>query len=283
MADKKISALPAATTPLAGTEVLPIVQGGTTDQVSVANLTAGRAVGALSVTTTQDVTTGRNIVVTGAGTIEQNGAAGGLYFRNSAVSGGATNQRFYTTNASGAAQIQLQLNGGTTPTNQVYGDLIAETGNFKISTAGKGITTGSATALGLGVNGSVSAVTIDTSNNLLVGAATSAGGATNTAKVVGGIFSTASGTASTTSGSAATMFTANGTDNEVYIVSAAVPAGAPALYVTSYLVTCGASTLSATAIQAASNISISVSGLNVRVTQISGAPQNVVWTAIRVS
>jgi hypothetical protein len=44
MADKKISALPAATTPLAGTEVLPIVQGGTTDQVSVANLTAGRAV-----------------------------------------------------------------------------------------------------------------------------------------------------------------------------------------------------------------------------------------------
>ena len=85
MADKKISALPVATTPLAGTEVLPIVQGGTTDQVSVANLTTGRAVSSLSVTTTQDVTTGRNIVVTGAGTIEQNGAAGGLYFANSAV------------------------------------------------------------------------------------------------------------------------------------------------------------------------------------------------------
>lgn len=42
MADKKISQLPTATLPLAGTEVLPIVQGGTTDQVSVANLTAGR-------------------------------------------------------------------------------------------------------------------------------------------------------------------------------------------------------------------------------------------------
>lgn len=49
MADVKISALPAATTPLAGTEVLPIVQGGTTDQVSVANLTAGRDVAANSV------------------------------------------------------------------------------------------------------------------------------------------------------------------------------------------------------------------------------------------
>lgn len=139
MADKKISALPVATTPLAGTEVLPIVQGGTTDQVSVANLTTGRAVSSLSVTTTQDVTTGRNIVVTGAGTIEQNGAAGGLYFANSAVSAGATNMRFYTTNASGTAQIQYQLNGGTTPTNQVYGDLIAETGNFKPGTSGKGI------------------------------------------------------------------------------------------------------------------------------------------------
>jgi hypothetical protein len=52
MADKKISALTASTTPLAGTEVLPIVQGGSTVKVAVSNLTAGRAVatGALTVT-----------------------------------------------------------------------------------------------------------------------------------------------------------------------------------------------------------------------------------------
>ena len=50
MADLKISALTASTTPLAGTEVLPIVQSGTTKQVSVANLTAGRAISATSVT-----------------------------------------------------------------------------------------------------------------------------------------------------------------------------------------------------------------------------------------
>ena len=49
MADLKISALTASTTPLAGTEVLPIVQSSTTKQVSVANLTAGRAVSALSI------------------------------------------------------------------------------------------------------------------------------------------------------------------------------------------------------------------------------------------
>lgn len=52
MADVKISGLPAATTPLGGTEVLPIVQGTTTKKVSVDNLTAGKAVSALSVTAT---------------------------------------------------------------------------------------------------------------------------------------------------------------------------------------------------------------------------------------
>jgi hypothetical protein len=50
MADTKISALTASTTPLAGTEVLPIVQGGVTKQVSVADLTAGRAISATELT-----------------------------------------------------------------------------------------------------------------------------------------------------------------------------------------------------------------------------------------
>ena len=50
MADTKISGLPASTTPLDGTEVLPIVQGATTKQVSVANLTLGRAITALNIT-----------------------------------------------------------------------------------------------------------------------------------------------------------------------------------------------------------------------------------------
>jgi hypothetical protein len=50
MADKKISALTSATTPLAGTEVLPIVQSGATVKVPVSDLTAGRAISATSVT-----------------------------------------------------------------------------------------------------------------------------------------------------------------------------------------------------------------------------------------
>ena len=52
MADTKISALPASTTPLAGTEVLPIVQSSATKQVSVANLTAGRSFDALGMALT---------------------------------------------------------------------------------------------------------------------------------------------------------------------------------------------------------------------------------------
>jgi hypothetical protein len=62
MADKKISALTASTTPLAGTEVLPIVQGGATVKVAVSNLTAGRPIS----TTELTVSTG-NVIIGTAG------------------------------------------------------------------------------------------------------------------------------------------------------------------------------------------------------------------------
>lgn len=58
MADAKISALPAATIPLAGTEILPIVQGGVTDKVSVANLTAGRDTAVKKLNATDNVVIG---------------------------------------------------------------------------------------------------------------------------------------------------------------------------------------------------------------------------------
>jgi hypothetical protein len=61
MADQKISALTSATTPLAGTEVLPIVQSGSTVKVAVSDLTAGRNIGVLGVvgtTTNNNATAG---------------------------------------------------------------------------------------------------------------------------------------------------------------------------------------------------------------------------------
>jgi len=68
MADVKISALPAATTPLSGAEILPIVQGGVTTQVSVSNLTAARTVAASTINVDANTSTDAvRITQTGAG------------------------------------------------------------------------------------------------------------------------------------------------------------------------------------------------------------------------
>lgn len=64
MADKKISQLTSASTPLAGTEVLPVVQGGNTVKVTVSDLTAGRPVSAQSLTAAN--LTQNRILVAGA-------------------------------------------------------------------------------------------------------------------------------------------------------------------------------------------------------------------------
>jgi len=52
MSNKKISALSSASTPLTGSEIVPINQSSVTDSVSVANLTAGRAISAASLALT---------------------------------------------------------------------------------------------------------------------------------------------------------------------------------------------------------------------------------------
>lgn len=117
MADKKISALTAATTPLAGTEVLPIVQGGTTKKVSVDDLTTGKV-----------VTTGP-IISVGAGkdrlVIEpQNAGSGALLL---------------STNAAGNAYTPVLVDGSTAVI-KVAGTEVARTNSNGIApVAGKGI------------------------------------------------------------------------------------------------------------------------------------------------
>lgn len=78
MADLKISQLTGASTPLAGTEVLPIVQSGSTVKVSVANLTAGRAVGMAGGSFTDNIT--------------QSTAAKGVNFTANTPAAGMTSQ-----------------------------------------------------------------------------------------------------------------------------------------------------------------------------------------------
>jgi len=89
MADKKISALTGAATPLAGTEVLPIVQSGSTVKVAVSNLTAGRAVSAASLALTSPLP---------------------------ATSGGTGQSSAFTTDAIPYATSTTQLNGNSTLT-----------------------------------------------------------------------------------------------------------------------------------------------------------------------
>ena len=135
MADKKISALPAATTPLAGTEVLPVVQGGVTDKVSVANFTAGRAVSALSLSTTAgivDVRADNGLGIrflettTGNSNRIQLGTGSGFGYIDATVGVGST---YLSLQAGSVEHAKLDTSG----------NLTVNTGNLVVGTAGKGI------------------------------------------------------------------------------------------------------------------------------------------------
>ena len=107
MADKKISQLTGATTPLAGTEVLPIVQGGSTVKVSVDNLTTGKAVTVGSLSSSGAVS-GTTLTATGnvnldGGTFVFNESGANKDFR---IEGDAEAHLFYTK----ASADQIGLN-----------------------------------------------------------------------------------------------------------------------------------------------------------------------------
>lgn len=128
MADKKISALTAASVPLAGSEVLPIVQGGSTVKVSVANLTAGRS--------SEGLTFGAN-----------SGSLGGalLNLANPSFAG----SRFWKFQNDVSAfgdwvLAQSTDNTGASYTTRLYFDATGAatftTGSVKVETAGQGVT-----------------------------------------------------------------------------------------------------------------------------------------------
>jgi hypothetical protein len=69
MADVKISGLPASTTPLAGSETLPVVQGGVTKKVAVSDLTAGRSVSVANVVATGSTVPANGVYLPAANTV----------------------------------------------------------------------------------------------------------------------------------------------------------------------------------------------------------------------
>ena len=155
MADAKISTLPASTNPLAGTEVLPIVQSGSTKQVSVANLTTGRSI-SVSVLTNTALTSGRITYATTGGQLTDNAGltyandrvilsyagATRLQLANSAnsnnvqVTAGVTNSLLNSING---FQWEVQTASSTKLTVDNSSNVTVNLGNLVIGTSGKGI------------------------------------------------------------------------------------------------------------------------------------------------
>jgi len=144
MANSKISTLTSATTPLAGTETLPIVQSGATTKVTVANLTAGRAVSASSVTTTGAIQASGNFVSASSGVFLKDVNSSFLRIIGGTVGNVDPTITLYgSTNANSnlatydASSHRLRDVSGTTFLN--VGTDTTNYGNFVIGTSGKGI------------------------------------------------------------------------------------------------------------------------------------------------
>jgi hypothetical protein len=136
MADLKISQLTGASTPLAGTEVVPLVQSSTTKKVSVANLTAGRTVDVA-------VLLANSTSVDGNWKVQTNASASGLAGIGVNNNGGYGAYLIYDNSgryAGGGAAIR---NIANTPiyieTNNTIVGQFDTSGNYVPATAGKGI------------------------------------------------------------------------------------------------------------------------------------------------
>ena len=120
MADSKISGLPASTTPLTGAEVLPIVQGTTTKQVSITNVTAGRAVSALSLTSTNDASVNGLTVGKGGGAVATSTVLGFQALNSNVSSANNTTLGYQTGFAiTGAQNTLLGANAGYSGINNL--------------------------------------------------------------------------------------------------------------------------------------------------------------------
>ena len=156
MADKKISQLTAASTPVAGTEVFPIVQSGSTVKATIDNLFDRQSnylsvLGANRATTTYGnlhVASTSNAAAYNGGTLSFGGKSvatgnqyvfGGFKFMSDPASGTGwdTYATMSLTNADSSVSEKISFKNN--------GDLTALSGNVVIGTAGKGIDFSAAT------------------------------------------------------------------------------------------------------------------------------------------
>lgn len=151
MADKKISDLTAATAPLAGTEVLPIVQSSSTKKVAVNDLTvknvrSNATTGLLQIAgptaSTTRVMTTPDANFTVARTDASQTFAGSQNFSDFYLTG-VTKKYYWYVDGSDNLRVVRYTTGGSYEAIpfeiSVNSDIKARSGNFVIGTAGKGI------------------------------------------------------------------------------------------------------------------------------------------------
>lgn len=134
MANSKISALTAATTPLAGTEVLPIVQSSTTVKVAVSDLTAGRSVAMQKLTINYSSASIDPVTMV-------NTASGGKTWLFGGGTGGAAGDFGFYNSSDLVVSLLLKANGDITiPTGNLIPNTAAKGINFTANTALTGMT-----------------------------------------------------------------------------------------------------------------------------------------------
>ena len=192
MADLKISALTAASTPLAGTEVLPIVQSGTTKKVAVSDLTAGRSISASEVNVStgnigvgalSSWATAKAVQVGSYGNISSlNNSTyigqnfyynAGFLFQHASARYAALYEQnnfngthnWYSSSATGTTGNPVTLNSLATLSQA--GDYTLYTGNVVIGTSGKGIDYPSAGSFVV-TRGGAGGFTMDSGSNFIL-------------------------------------------------------------------------------------------------------------------
>ena len=160
-----ITALPNASTPLSGTEAVAIVQSGTTSQVAVSDLTAGRAVSASALTASSG-----NLTFTGTaqritGDFSNATVANRLAFQTSTVNGNSG--LFILPNGTGTTS-SLQIYPNSDPTNSAFLQVRAATTLVGLNSAING--TGTFLPMTFETGGS-ERMRIDASGNVGIGTA----------------------------------------------------------------------------------------------------------------
>jgi hypothetical protein len=145
MADAKISALPASTTPLAGTEVLPIVQSGVTKKTSVESVLtsvqpSGVVNGITFLNASKVATTSSNFFYNGATFSTSDGTRGfGLTAGATCTFATATSGGAFVDINHRSREFKFTVNNVDRVTFVQSGDVNLLNGNIAINTAGKGV------------------------------------------------------------------------------------------------------------------------------------------------